>query len=53
MICILGGILKSLSLLEATCDLTNTIKQPLFSVISSVYGLIILLYELVIGKRLT
>ena len=33
------------------CDLTNTIiKPPLLSVISGIYGMIILLCELVIGK---
>ena len=54
IICILDGILKSLSLLllESMCDLTNTIKPALFSVISSIYGLIILIYELIFGKRL-
>ena len=52
IICELDGILKSLSLLEGICDLTNTIKSPLFSVISSIYGLIILIYKLIIGKRL-
>ena len=29
------------------CDLTNTIKSPLFSVISTIYRLIILVYELI------
>ena len=29
IICILDGILKSLSLLEGMCDLTNTIKPPI------------------------
>ena len=48
IICILDGILKSLSLLEGMCDLRNTIMPPLFSVISSIYGLIILIYELII-----
>ena len=47
IICILDGILKSLSLLEGMCDLRNTIMPPLFSVISSIYGLIILIYELI------
>ena len=43
IICILDGNLKSLSLLEGMCDLTNAIKLPLFSVISSIYGVIILI----------
>ena len=51
IIFILDGILKSLKLLEGMCDLTNTIKPPLLSVISSIYGLIKLIYELIIGKR--
>ena len=51
IICILDGILKSLSFLEGKCDLTNTIEQRLLSVISGIYGLIILIYELIIGKR--
>ena len=53
IICILDGILKSLSLPEGIRDLRNTIKQPLLSVISSIYGLIILIYELVTGKIFT
>ena len=49
---ILDGILKLLRLLEGMCDLTSTIKPPLFSVISeSIFGLIIPIYELIIGKR--
>ena len=32
------GILKLLSLLKGTCDLTNTIKPPFLFVISSLYG---------------
>ena len=52
IICILDGILKSLRLLEGMCDLRNTIKPPFFSVISSIYGLIILIYKLISGKRL-
>ena len=51
IICILDGILKSLSLLEGMCDVTNTITPPLLSLISSIYGLIILIYKLIIGKR--
>ena len=51
IICILDGILKSLNLLEGMCDLTNTIKPPLLSVIPSICRLIILIYELIIGKR--
>ena len=38
IICILHGILKSLSLLEGMRDLINTIKAPFVSVISSLYG---------------
>ena len=49
IICILDGILKSLSLLEGICNLTNAIKPTLFSLISSIYGLIILIYELTIN----
>ena len=49
-ICILDGILTSLSLLDGMCDLTNTITPPLFSVICSIYGLILLIYELIIGE---
>ena len=51
IIFILDGILKSLSFLEGKCDLTNTIKQRLLSVISGIYGMIILIYELITGKR--
>ena len=51
IIWILDGILKSLSLLKGMCDLTNTIKPPLFSVIFSIYGLNILIHEMIIGKR--
>ena len=38
IICILGGIFKSLSLLEGMRDFKNTIKPPFLSVISSLYG---------------
>ena len=34
------------------CHLTNTIKSPLLSVISSIYGLIILVYELVTREKI-
>ena len=51
IIWILDGIFKSLSLLKGMCDLTNTIKPPLFSVIFSIYGLNILIHEMIIGKR--
>ena len=51
IICILDGILKSLSLFEGMCDLKNTIKPPLLSIIFSIYGLIILICEKIIGKR--
>ena len=51
MICILDGILKSLTLFEGMCDLTNTIKPLLLPIICSIYGLIVLIYELIIGKR--
>ena len=44
-------MLKSLSLVEDMCDLTNTIKPPLLSIICIIYGLIIQIYELIIGKR--
>ena len=37
IICILDGILKSLWVLEGMCDLTNTIKPPLFSVIQYIW----------------
>ena len=34
-------------------DLTNTIKPPLLSLICSIYGLFILICELIIGKDST
>ena len=34
------------------CDLTITIKAPLLSMICGIYGLIILIYELIIGKKI-
>ena len=46
----INGILK-LSLLESMCDLTNTIKPPLSSIIRSIYELIILIFKLIVGKR--
>ena len=48
---ILDRILKTLSLLGGMCNLTKTIKLPLLSIIYSLYELIILIYELIIGKR--
>ena len=43
IIYVLDGTLKSLNLLEGMCDLKNTIKPP--------FGLIILIYELIIRKN--
>ena len=43
---------KIITSLEGMCDLTNTIKPPLFSVISSIYGLIMLVYELITGEKI-
>ena len=34
----LDGILNSVSPLEGTCDLINTIKSPFLDVISRLYG---------------
>ena len=36
--------------MEGMCDLTNTIKPPLLSVISSIYGLIMLCTNWLLGK---
>ena len=52
IICILERILKTLNFLEGMCDLTNTINPLLLSIICSLYGLVILIYELNIEKRL-
>ena len=48
---ILDGIFKLLSLLESMCDFINIIKPPLFSAISGIYRLMILICKLIIGKR--